>query len=172
MQIYVKPILPGALNLKEVQAELLQACHQESFRLQNELKRTVQSWKDKPAIGKQSGSTAQAAYAWSGPEGDNQLVRRWVWLDEGTRPHFIRARRVSRLRFRTGYRAKTRPGWLGSGPGGANGPWRAPKRVRHRGTAPRRWSRTLAIKEQPFFDKRVQSAVERGMEKAWKKGQK
>lgn len=64
------------------------------------------------------------------------------WLNEGTKPHVIRAKNAPYLRFRVGgFIAKTRPGSLFSGPGSpATGPMVSKKQVWHPGTEPRKWT--------------------------------
>lgn len=73
--------------------------------------------------------------------------RVWNWLDQGTRPHAIRPKRAKALAFQWGgpgsYKAKTRPGWIGSGAGGPSGDTVFRKAVWHPGTEPRRWTATI-----------------------------
>lgn len=86
----------------------------------------------------------------------------WGMLDEGTRAHTIRARNARVLRFQTGFRAKTRPGVLGSSGGGASGPAVTARQVQHPGTAPRRW--TYAAKEK--YDKELPRILQRAIDAA------
>lgn len=67
----------------------------------------------------------------------------YKYVDQGTRSHMIYPRRKRILRFQTGYRAKTRPGVIGSSSGGASGGVVWAKAVRHPGTQARRFSVTI-----------------------------
>lgn len=68
------------------------------------------------------------------------------YVDLGTRPHLIRARRKPRLAFRGGYSAKTTPNTIGSQQGGSSGDWRFAKTVKHPGTKARNFSKVIAKK--------------------------
>lgn len=62
------------------------------------------------------------------------------YVDEGTDPHPIVAKPGKTLRFRGGYSAKTTPGQLGSGGGGASGGVVYRQRVNHPGTQARNFT--------------------------------
>lgn len=62
----------------------------------------------------------------------------WHWVDKGTRPHMIRPKNPrGRLRFQTGYSARTQPGQAHAGSGTASGDVVHSAGVQHPGTAPR-----------------------------------
>lgn len=88
----------------------------------------------------------------------------WNMLDKGTRAHRIVAKRGKRLRFNTGGRAKTRPGFVGSqaGNAGTGGPVFV-QSVDHPGTTARGWSKLIAAKYkaqlQRFISKRIREAL-------------
>jgi hypothetical protein len=63
--------------------------------------------------------------------------RVYYYINFGTRPHVIAAKRAKSLRFRKDYRAKTYPGVLTSRPGGKSGPHQFRRMVSHPGTAAR-----------------------------------
>lgn len=87
----------------------------------------------------------------------------WNMLDVGTRAHRIVARKAKRLRFVGGYRAKTRPGFIGSQSGGASGGVVFRQSVMHPGTKARSWSKLIGTKYraklQTFISKRIREAV-------------
>lgn len=87
----------------------------------------------------------------------------WNMLDKGTRAHRIVARRAKRLRFIGGYRAKTRPGFIGSQSGGASGGVVFRQSVMHPGTKARSWSKLIGTKYrsrlQTFISKRIREAL-------------
>lgn len=86
----------------------------------------------------------------------------WNMLDEGTRPHAIRARRAPALRFQTGYRASTTPKVFNSQPSEKFGEWRRPYSVWHPGTKPREWSPTMEKRRRRPFQRRILKAVAGG----------
>lgn len=103
-----------------------------------------------------------ATKSWSGPpkvEIITQEFSRIVvvdspvfdFVDQGTRAHRIIARRGRALRFRGGFRAKSSPGSLSSGAGGASGDYRYARAVNHPGTKPRHYTKKIqAIADQEF----------------------
>lgn len=70
----------------------------------------------------------------------------WNMLDRGTRAHRIVARRAKRLRFSSGFSAKTRPGFVGSQAGGSSGGPVFAQSVQHPGTTARSWSKLISSK--------------------------
>lgn len=78
------------------------------------------------------------------------------YVNNGTGPHLIAPRNARMLRFATGYRAKTQPGTIGSGSGGANGPVVYLKGVvRHPGTKARKFDKQIA----KLFGPRLAEAI-------------
>lgn len=83
----------------------------------------------------------------------------WNMLDKGTRPHDIVAKKIA-LRFPGGpYRAKTRPGFIGSQQGGSSGGPVFRRKVHHPGTAPRGWSTIIAKKWRSRLAQLVQARI-------------
>jgi len=87
----------------------------------------------------------------------------WNMLNKGTKAHTIVPKSAKRLRFRGGYKAKTRPAWIGSGPGGASGSVVYRKIVRHPGTKARSWSQLIGKRWRAllggYVQKRISEAV-------------
>ena len=69
----------------------------------------------------------------------------YKYVDEGTRPHEIEARRAPALVFQYGAarRAKTKPSVISSYKGAAGDQWRSKKSVQHPGTAPRNFTKII-----------------------------
>ena len=86
----------------------------------------------------------------------------WGMLDKGTKPHSIVAKKRA-LRFPGGYRAKTRPGFIGSSSGGPSGGMVFRKRVFHPGTKARSWSTLIGKKWRarlgPIVQKKISEAM-------------
>jgi hypothetical protein len=89
--------------------------------------------------------------------------RIWRYGDVGTRAHRIVARRAKRLRFSSGFTAKTRPGFVGSQAGGSTGGPVFAQGVDHPGTTARGWSKLIAAKYrvqmQQYISKRIREAM-------------
>lgn len=87
----------------------------------------------------------------------------WQMLDKGTRAHRIVARRAKRLRFAGGYRAKTRPGFIGSQSGGASGGPVFRQSVWHPGTTARGWSKLIGAKYRAQLARFIQTRIREAM---------
>lgn len=86
------------------------------------------------------------------------------FVDLGTRPHIIKAKRAKVLEFQGGYAAKTRPGVIGSTGGGPSGDMQYAKVVHHPGTKARRFTQIIYRKFQKQTGPRVQKAIKYGTE--------
>lgn len=165
--------LPGVkLNVGAVRLELLNALRKEARLVRRELLKTVATWHgDRPSFDFTVSLSGKVPGILVVPSGNPEGVRKWVLLNEGTRPHPIRARRAPRLGFYSkGFRAKTRPQWVGSGGGQkASQAYRTPVAVYHPGTKARRWTSTLSLRRYWPHLKAMQAAADRGMKKAMKK---
>lgn len=108
---------------------------------------TTRTWKHKPSF--------RIAH-----KGDSVTVGTddeiYGYVDKGTRPHTIRPRRAKVLRFSSGYRAKTTPGSLGSGSGGATGGAVYRRFVQHPGTKARRFTELVQKRADDFFPDEMQ----------------
>ena len=96
----------------------------------------------------------------------------WEWVDEtGTKAHKIpkQPKRVGALRFRTGYRSKTKAGPARfGGSGKATGPWRSAKQVMHPGFPPRHFSKKILKDLRPEYNRAVRNGARRGMRRAFR----
>ena len=74
------------------------------------------------------------------------------YVDQGTRPHIIKARHAAALAFQTGFTAKTRRRILGSRSGRRSGGIVRPKQVMHPGTQARQFTQEIQKRRRaPFF---------------------
>jgi hypothetical protein len=87
----------------------------------------------------------------------------WTMLDKGTRAHRIVARRAKRLRFSSGFTAKTRPGFVGSQSGGASGGPVFAQEVNHPGTTARGWSKLIAAKYRVQMQRYISARIREAM---------
>ncbi len=83
-------------------------------------------------------------------------------VHEGTKPHRIRVRRAKRLRFQSGYRAKSKPGVIASGDGGPFGDTVYAIEVWHPGFEGRNFTKPILEKWRPAFERAVQRGLDRG----------
>lgn len=85
----------------------------------------------------------------------------YLWVDKGTKAHEIRAKNKKVLKFRRGFRAKTRPNSISSGKGArGNGAWVSKEVVKHPGTKPRNFSKAIAAKWRKLLPPIVQRAID------------
>jgi len=93
---------------------------------------------------------------------------RYIWTDYGTKPHIIRPRRSKYLRFRVGYKAKTRVRVIGSRRGGKFGSWVSAKIVRHPGTKAREFTKEIQKRRRRPFHEAMAKAIEKAQKRyAW-----
>lgn len=92
----------------------------------------------------------------AGPE---KGVNKWIWINEGTKPHVIRPRRARHLHFQTGYTAGSKPGSTFTMRASTGGDWRAALEVNHPGTQAREWSRLIEANHQRPFERWMGAAM-------------
>lgn len=83
----------------------------------------------------------------------------YKWVDEGTKPHTIAPVKAQVLAFKSGYKAKTQPGVIGSTGGGAEGDQVFAMVVSHPGTEARKFSEKIKRKWAGQFGKRMVEAM-------------
>ena len=153
-----KPLSPKKLRTDKVRLNILNTLRAEGKIIADEFKKTTASWKgEKPKFEVLIGLTSKDATVVVGPTGTDKAVLKWVWLDEGTKPHKIRAKRKPNLVFQSGYSPKTKVGFFGSFPGGSFGPIVSKFEVPHPGTKGRGWSVLIVKSRRKRF---VQALIE------------
>jgi len=162
----VKVIKPQRMKVGPMRMAIISAVGSEMKWARDEMKKTIAGWRGvKPVIDADASvKNGNLAYLVA-PGGPDKGVQKWNWLDLGTRPHRITAKRARTLRFQVNYAAGTRPGSLDSYPSGSWGPTRYPRSVWHPGTKPRGWSKMIFKKGKPRFEKAVINAVKVGAHK-------
>lgn len=81
------------------------------------------------------------------------------YVNKGTEPHVITPVKSSMLAFKSGYNAKTRPGWIGSQQGGPFGGTVFAKQVNHPGTEARKFDVAIARRRQKSLQSRVNQVI-------------
>lgn len=156
----VKGIKPKKLKAKQVRLNLLNALRAEGRIVKKELEKTTASWKGaKPTFTFAIGLDGTDAIVLIGPAGSTEGAQKWVWLDEGTRPHIIQARNAPNLVFQTTFTPKTKVKTFSSGPGNIAPPWRKTKKVRHPGIEAREWSTEIVKRRRKRFTRNMIKAA-------------
>jgi endonuclease YncB( thermonuclease family) len=160
--IVFKAIKPAKLKIDAFRLEFLTGLHQMESEVKKDYKKTVATWKaDKPefqsAISLKEGPTMIVDAGGTNEKG----VKKWRWIDEGTRPHIIRPKRPGYpLRFKVGGSPKSRVRFIGSDTGKAGNKQVYAKQVRHPGTKAREWTEVITKKWEPKFKKRMEEAMQ------------
>jgi len=121
---------------------------------QKDIEATTKTWKHQPTI-----EIKERADGYAIEVHDDV----WNMLDKGTKKHVIRARNRRFLRFAPGFRAKTRPGFIGSQSGepGEGAVFR--RVVNHPGTKARGWSKLIGAKYRAQLQKYIQKRIREAM---------
>jgi hypothetical protein len=156
----VKGLKPKKLKISQVRLNILNELRAEGRIIKKELEKTTATWKGaKPTFEIAIGLTGQDAIVLIGPAGNPEGAQKWVWLDEGTRPHVIRAKNAPNLVFQTGFTPKTKVKTFSSSAGSSSPPWRATKQVKHPGIEARQWSKEIVKRRRKPFTRRILKAA-------------
>jgi hypothetical protein len=124
----------------------------EARNIKIDLQVTTQTWssKNKPKFRIQlSGRYARTIST------DSQI---YAWVNDGTDPHPIMAKRAPMLRFQVGYTPKTMVGQIMSRAGGSSGSFAMAKVVQHPGTEARGFDKAIAEKWNDLFPAIIERA--------------
>ena len=157
-----KNIKPKKLKVDQVRLRILNELRKEGRKAVKEFEKTTATWTgDKPTFKALIGLTTEAATVVVGPGGSAEGAQKWIWLDEGTKPHPIVAKNAPNLVFRSGsgFTPKTTVGKFTSRAGANTGSFVKKKRVNHPGIEPRNWT-ILYVKrrQKPFSDNLIEAA--------------
>ena len=152
----VKGIRPKRLKVESCAKEIKAALKDEGRDVVKEYEKTVATWKKKPKFESIVDVSGGDAAVLTGT--DSEI---YGYVDEGTRPHIIRPVRASRLRFKSGYKAKTQPRKIGSQAGGAFGDTVYAMQVRHPGSKAREFSPTIQKRRRKPFTRRMVGAMQK-----------
>lgn len=154
----LRPIIPRTPLYKEAtfQKELKKALHDVGTAMKKTFEGTTETWETDVKFTMRSKVTGfEASISVST---DNKI---YGYVNEGTEPHIIRPKRAMRLAFQTGYRAKTRPRSIVSGPGGSFGETAFAKVVHHPGTKAREFTKYVSVRYQDILPRAIQDAINR-----------
>lgn len=157
------PKTSAAINA-QIERDILTALDAEAKRMIKDYERSTRTWKHKPKFESVKAVTS------SGPEllvGTDDPI--YGYVDQGTRPHTIKATKGKRLAFNWAgpgsYKAKTSPGSLNSRASKQTGPTVTPKVVHHPGTKPRNFTDVVIRNAEKGFYRRMEKAVEQALKK-------
>lgn len=156
----------AARQYQTVQDEVRKSLVEVGQGVQNRFNYVVANWVNKPKFKVEVGSGKERLFLRVTVEGPNRAKLIYKWVDKGTKPHTIQPNKASKLRFATGYQAKTGVGGKYGGPGRANGPVVFTKLVNHPGIKARNFSDTIAKDTEPILKREVNNGYRRGLRKA------
>lgn len=152
MPLVINTIVPKLVSIPKVRGYLLQAMIQTGNDMIRDMGKTTATWKHQPVF------TRYMRY--SGGHIWLQIATNdaaWNYLDHGTKERWAV--------MSNPFEAKTSPGWIGSRVGVGQAVLKGSSHMKKArpGIESRMWSRTIAAKNQPKFDKRIYDAVVKGL---------
>lgn len=130
-------------------------------QLQGLFRKTVSGWEHKPRFYKRKHITAYQIGVIVHPAKE-KMGDIYALVNQGAKPHIIRPRRAKFLRFQTGYRAASRPRFIGSGRKSRSGRFISTPMVRHPGFEAREFDQAIAEEYAPKFFKDMQDTFRFG----------
>ncbi len=160
--IRIEAIVPKINHLSlaaaRARTELMTTGHDVLRPLREEFDRITRTWTDAPAW------KALVKF-----EGDALVIsvstkdKRFFWLNFGTKPHPIPLSKAGAFYFQSAFTPKTRPGWLGSVPGGKSGPYslKLVPVLSHPGNEARDWTGILVKVYGTILKREAREAIRR-----------
>lgn len=153
-----KPIIPEPINIAALERAIQAAGNEISQEIAKDYGPDVAQAdfsNPVPATEKQT-----SKYRWTVEVKSKNFTR----ADHGVRPHKIKAKRAKYLKFRTGYKRKTRKGAIRSRPGGPSGGVAFAKEVKHPGYQGAEITKSIHAKY--FLSKRAKFFADKEIAKA------
>lgn len=158
-----RSVIPAEFQVEAVYARLKTELEKFGKFQKLEGEKTTRFWKDSPLW---IVRTTVNSTVWKLElivRGSTLLVKRWTYLDEGTKPHIIRAKHAKALAFKWGgpgsYSAGSSPGTTFTSRPTVRGSTTYRKYVRHPGTAARNWSKVIKRDTEPGLIKWMTAAM-------------
>lgn len=155
VKLAIKALKPANLpTAQEYLAAIEKATYKSAGLILRDFEATVRTWDKKPTfdvtITNQGGDYSVTAGT------DNEI---YGYVDAGTKPHVIRAKRSKYLRYSSGYKAKTRVGVIDSNDGGASGDDVFSKEVHHPGFPGRKFSERIQKRRQTTVAQEISAGI-------------
>lgn len=156
-----RTIKPRKLNVAKVRQNILNALRKEGNVVKREYEKTVATWNDPPKFEALVGLDRPpgAASVLVGPVGTELQVNKFVWTDQGTKPHVITAKNAPALVFQSGYSPATVPNRIASYPAGRFGEFVRVQSVPHPGTEPRNFTIIITNRRRKPFTQAMIAAA-------------
>lgn len=168
--IAFKSIKPGTKFKSSVFRQRTQAAAEHMApKIQDDFEKTTATWKNKPKfktevrVGRAAGGDLAKKVIGTATGVSLEVSTDdpiYGFVDEGTKPHPIVAKKAARLFYRKGSKPKTLPRVIGSGAGAPGTTVGRPQAVQHPGTKAREFSVVIQKKWQPLFYRAMQAALE------------
>lgn len=126
--------------------------------VQQDFERTTSTWKHRVKFSKKVSAGASAGGISIEVNTKDKI---YGYVDEGTKPHVIKAKRGKRLAFSSKFVPKTESNVILSVPGSKGKVDTFRKQVHHPGTEARHFSKVIAKSFKPQFKKAIKNALER-----------
>jgi hypothetical protein len=164
-------IQPVPYDISQIRRDLIEGMAASGEIVKADFKLTYWNWKDEN----------QPKWKEVGPRSvSGDLVWKYtttstpfIWVDLGTEGPYPIPKNpdpMRRLKFQTGFVAKTKPGKLMSGMGGSFGPWVSPVQVEHPGIEEREFSVTVKKNQDKHLPSLMGKAVKKGVLRASRQG--
>lgn len=154
-QIRFKAIIPKKLNTDAMMKALTGEMKDIHKEVDKDFDSTVKTWDNKPKFDRKFKSSKSQIRFFTGSS--NEI---YGYVSGGTKPHRIVPKRAKVLKFKGTYSAKTSPGSIQAGPGGASGADVFSKGVMHPGTKPRNFDKQIAKKWEKNFRRRLVTTMQ------------
>ena len=162
----VKAIKPKYLRVDQVRMAILNALRAEGKQQVKLLEQTTQYWQgDKPKFESAIGLTGKDATLVVGPGGNLEGAKKWQYINEGTKAHWIYPRRAKFLRFRPGHTSGSTPGTLKTRPSRSFGDYVFARQTYVKGIKARGWTIVVIKERYKPFKERMNKAVKDGLKK-------
>lgn len=157
----VKAIIPPPFQKAAVMKVLRTEMEKYAPFIKKDFERLVQPWEgDKPGFTPVLKSQTGQITIEIRVTGSKLAKDKFKWLNLGTKPHTIRARRAKYLRFQTGYQPGSKPNQtFTSKPRKADGAFVQKKQVHHPGFPARNWSKLIVDAHQKPFERWMEAAM-------------
>lgn len=161
MVVKMMAISPQELKTDAIRLELLNAMRKAGRGIRKDFQATTKTWKHKPEFKMTISLRSPGPFVNVSTQSEI-----YGYVDRGTKPHIIRPKNKSVLRFQSIYTAKTTPNVLSSSKGGASGDFVFAKEVHHPGTKPRNFTNLIRDKWKDEFYTLMNDAIARGAKKS------
>lgn len=155
--VQIKTIKPQRFKDEAFYNAILKAAQEAANAMQADFEKTTETWEHEVKF-EQVISVDPDVEVLVGT--DDEI---YGYVNDGTKPHPIFAKRAKALRFQWGgkgsYRPKTTPKIIGSKPGGPTGPIVHRPYVQHPGTKARKFDITIERKWRAPFKRRMEKAM-------------